>query len=465
MTKAKTASPKRIKTDICVIGAGSGGLSVAAGAVQMGARVVLIEKGEMGGDCLNTGCVPSKALLHAAQEGLSYPHAMEHVRKTISTIAPHDSQERFEGLGCTVIRAEARFTSPKSVEAGGIKIKARRFVIATGSRPMLLDIPGLSTVPYLTNETIWGLTGCPRHLIILGGGPIGMEMAQAHRRLGAEVTVIEAFDALGREDPEAAELVKATLRAEGVALREGVAAERISGAAGAIQVTLSDGQVVQGSHLLAATGRRANSEELGLEHADVDRSKNGIKVGADLRTSNRRIYAIGDVVSGGLQFTHVAGYQAGIIVRSLLFALPAKARTHHIPHATYTDPELAQVGLTEAAAREKFAEKLEVVRADYTGNDRAIATGRGGAGFIKLMVVKGRPVGVTIVGPEAGELIAFWSLMLSLKLKMSKIAGMVAPYPTLAELNKRAVSAYFTPRLFENRKVKWVVKAVQRLVP
>lgn len=455
----------KLKTDICVIGGGSGGLSVAAGAVQMGARVVLIEKGEMGGDCLNTGCVPSKALLHAAGAGMSYPAAMEHVRQSIATIAPHDSQERFEGLGCKVIRAEARFTSPKTVEAGGVTIKARRFVIATGSSPRVPEIEGLASVPYLTNETLWALTACPDHLIILGGGAIGMEMAQAHRRLGAQVTVIEAFDALGREDPEAAEIVKAALRDEGVILIEGTGAERVSGTDGAISVGLSDGQSVTGSHLLVATGRRANCEDLGLQHADVDRSKTGIKVGPNLRTSNRRIYAIGDVVAGGMQFTHVAGYQAGVIVRALLFGLPAKAATHHIPHATYTSPELAQVGLTEAQARETYQDKLEIVRAEVSGNDRAIATGRAGPGFIKLMVVKSRPVGVTIVGPDAGELIAFWSLVLSLKLKMSKIAGMVAPYPTLAELNKRVVSAYFTPRLFASRKVKAIVKTIQRLVP
>lgn len=455
----------KLKTDICVIGAGSGGLSVAAGAVQMGARVVLIEKGVMGGDCLNTGCVPSKALLHAAGAGMSYPAAMDHVRQSIATIAPHDSQERFEGLGCKVIRSEARFTSPKTVEAGGVTIKARRFVIATGSSPRVPEIEGLASVPYLTNETLWSLSACPDHLIILGGGAIGMEMAQAHRRLGAQVTVIEAFDALGREDPEAAEIVKAALRDEGVTLIEGTGAERVSGTDGAISVSLSDGQNVTGSHLLVATGRRAHCEDLGLQHADVDRSKTGIKVGPNLRTSNRRIYAIGDVVAGGMQFTHVAGYQAGVIVRALLFGLPAKAATHHIPHATYTSPELAQVGLTEAQARETYQDKLEIVRAEVSGNDRAIATGRSGPGFIKLMVVKSRPVGVTIVGPDAGELIAFWSLVLSLKLKMSKIAGMVAPYPTLAELNKRVVSAYFTPRLFDSRKVKAIVKTIQRLVP
>lgn len=449
-----------IKTDICVIGAGSGGLSVAAGAVQMGARVVLIEKGEMGGDCLNTGCVPSKALLHAAASGMRFPEAMAHVQQTIATIAPHDSQDRFEGLGCKVIREAARFTSPKRVEAGEFRIKARRFVIATGSRPFIPPIPGLSGVPYLTNETLWDLTECPAHLLILGGGPIGMEMAQAFVRFGAKVTVIEAGHVLAREDAEAAALVKQALIAEGVRILEETDVTGAAGQGGAISLTLSDGQHLSGSHLLIAAGRRANSEELGLEHADVDRSKDGIRVDASLRTSNRRIYALGDVLADHPRFTHVAGYQAGVAIRGLLFGLPARLREDHIPHATYTDPELAQVGLTEEAARALYGDKLEVVRAEVSGNDRAVATGRAGPGVIKLMVVKSRPVGATIVGPDAGELIALWSLAISAKLKMSRIAGMIAPYPTLAELNKRVTSAYFTPRLFDNRKLKRVVQAI-----
>lgn len=456
---------EKIKADICVIGAGSGGLSVAAGAVQMGARVVLIEKGEMGGDCLNFGCVPSKALIHAAAEGMSYRDAMDHVQKTIQTIAPHDGQERFESLGCTVIRAHARFASPKEVEAGEFRITARRFVIATGSRPAVPPIEGLKNLPYLSNETLWSNRELPGHLVILGGGPIGMEMAQAHRRLGAEVTVVEAECALGREDPEAAAVVKAALIHEGVRLVEGVKAVHVGGQAGAVSVTLEGGDVLRGTHLLVATGRTANSDALGLEHAGVDCIPKGIKVDPHLRTSNRRIYAIGDVVAGNMQFTHVAGYQAGVVIRPLLFGLPAKAVTRHIPYATYTAPELAQIGLTEAAAFDAYGAALEVVRADYAGNDRAIATNRAGDGFIKLMVVKARPVGVTIVGPDAGELIAFWSLVISANLTMSKIAGVVAPYPTLTELNKRVVGAYFTPRLFDAPKVKWAVKLVQRLVP
>ncbi|WP_434289219.1 dihydrolipoyl dehydrogenase family protein [Celeribacter sp. SCSIO 80788] len=456
---------KTIKADICIIGAGSGGLSVAAGAVQMGARVVLVEKGEMGGDCLNTGCVPSKALIHGATSGMTFPEAMAHVRESIAAIAPHDSQERFESLGCTVIREDAQFTSPTRVEAGEHRIKARRFVIATGSRPFIPPIPGLSEVPYLTNEALWTLSECPEHLMILGGGPVGMEMAQAFVRFGAKVTVIEAGRVLAREDVEAAGLVKQALIAEGVRILEEMEVSEVAGQGGAISLLLSDGQRLSGSHLLVAAGRRANSEELGLEHADVDRSKDGICVGANLRTSNRRIYALGDVLAGHPRFTHVAGYQAGVAIRGLLFGLPAKLREDHIPHATYTDPELAQIGLTEGEAKKLHGDKLEVVRAEVAGNDRAVATGCAGPGFIKLMVVKSRPVGVTIVGPEAGELIALWSLAISAKLKMSKIAGMIAPYPTLAELNKRVTSAYFTPRLFDNRKLKRVVQAIQRLLP
>lgn len=469
-----------VKTDICVIGAGSGGLSLAAGAVQMGARVVLIEAGEMGGDCLNYGCVPSKALLAAAKQAhlmykggngiagnppeVDYAAAMAHVQRTIGAIAPHDSQERFERLGCKVIRAHARFVSRKAVEAGGIRVKARRFVIATGSRAFVPPIDGLQDVPYLTNESLWLLREAPQHLLVLGGGPIGMEMAQAHRRLGCEVTIVDAATALGRDDPEAAAVVKEALRDEGVTLREQSKVSSVSGAAGAIALHLENGETVKGTHLLVAVGRVANTDNMALEMAEVDRDRAGVKVDAHLRTSNRRVYAVGDA-AGGLHFTHLAGYHSGVVIRSLLFGLRSKAVTAHIPRATYTDPELAQIGLTEAEARVHYGEALELARAEMSGNDRAIATGREGAGFVKVMVVKGRPVGVTIVGPDAGELISFWALAIAAKLKMGQIAGMVAPYPTLMEVNKRAAGAYFTPKLFESAKVKTIVKLIQRLLP
>lgn len=451
-----------IRTDICVIGAGSGGLSVAAGAAQLGADVVLVEKGAMGGDCLNTGCVPSKALLHAAAQGLDWTAAHEHVRATIAKIAPHDSVERFEGLGVRVIRGAARFSSPREVVVGDTRVRARRFVVATGSRPFVPDIPGLAALPYLTNETIFDLPMRPAHLLVLGGGAIGMEMAQAHRRLGCDVTVLEAQRFLGREDPAAAAVVLKSLEREGVRLHEGasVTAARENGTG--ITLETSAGEMV-GTHLLVATGRRANIEAMGLETAGVDTGSGGIVTDTRLRTSNRRIYAIGDV-AGGAQFTHVAGYQAGLVVRSALFGLPARARTDHIPRAIYTTPELAQVGLTEAEARAKHGANAEVVEAEVAANDRAVATGRA-TGFLKVIVVRGRPVGATLVGEDAGEQIAFWALALASRLKMSAVAGTVLPYPTVAELSKRAAGAYFSPRLFDNLRVKRVVRAVQRFVP
>ena len=469
-----------LKTDVLVIGGGSGGLSVAAGAVQMGARVVLLEGHKMGGDCLNYGCVPSKALIASAKHAqgqarsaaygitsvvpqVDYAAAKDHVADVIAQIEPVDSQDRFEGLGVTVIREYGRFTSPRVVEAGDYRIKARRIVLATGSSPLVPPIPGLETVPFLTNETLWELRTQPKHLLIVGGGPIGMEMAQAHRRLGSEVTVIEAAKALGRDDPELAEVVLDTLRSEGVAIHEETEAAQIAGKEGHIEVTAKDGRVFSGSHLLMAVGRRSNTERLNLGAAGIETTRTGIKVDAGLRTSNRRVYAIGDV-TGGAQFTHLAGYHAGVIIRSMLFGLPAKARVDHVPWATYTDPELAHVGLTEAEARAAHGAKLEVVRFEYAHNDRAI-TERKTKGLIKVMVVRGRPVGASIVGAQAGELIGLWSLALANRMKMSQIAGMVAPYPTIFEMNKRAAGAYFAPRLFQNNTVKRIVGLVQRYIP
>ncbi|MEN8741739.1 MAG: FAD-dependent oxidoreductase [Phaeobacter gallaeciensis] len=471
---------QRIKCDLLVIGAGSGGLSVAAGASQMGADVVLLEGHKMGGDCLNYGCVPSKALLASAKAAYGAAHssafgvadqvpqadyaaAKDHVQDVIDTIAPVDSQERFEGFGVRVIRALGRFISPREVEAGDHVISARRIVIATGSSPLVPPIPGLDQVPYETNETLFDLRERPDHLLIIGGGPIGLEMAQAHVRLGSKVTVIEGDTALAKDDPEAATLVLDHLRAEGVEIAEQALASEIRGAAGAIEVEAKDGRIFKGTHLLVAVGRKTNTERLNLDVAGIETTRSGIKVDDSLRTTNRRVYAIGDV-AGGLQFTHVAGYHAGVIIRSVLFGLPSKAKTAHIPWATYTDPELAQVGLTEAEARKKHGSKLEIARFDFSHNDRALAE-RKAKGFIKAMVVKGRPVGVTIVGHQAGELINLWSLVLANNMKMSQVAAMVSPYPTIGEVNKRVAGAYFSPRLFDNPKVERVVRFVQRWIP
>jgi len=473
-------SMQQLKCDLLVIGAGSGGLSVAAGAAQMGADVVLLEGHKMGGDCLNYGCVPSKALIASAKAAYGQAHtaglgvadqvpqvdyaaAMDHVADVIASIEPMDSQERFEGFGVRVIREFGRFISPTQVQAGDHIITARRIVIATGSSPLVPPIPGLAQVPYVTNETLFDQRDKPDHLLIIGGGPIGMEMAQAHVRLGCKVTVIEGARALGKDDPELAQVVLDSLRDEGVEIAEGAMVRRVRGTAGAIEVVTKDGSTFKGTHLLMAVGRKANIGRLDLEAAGVATHRAGIQVDDSLQTTNKRVYAIGDV-AGGMQFTHVAGYQAGVIIRSALFGLPSKAKANHIPWATYTDPELAQVGLTETQARDVHGVKLEVVRFDYHHNDRALAECKT-KGFIKVMVVKGRPVGASIVGHQAGELIGTWSLALANGLKMGQIAAMVSPYPTIGEINKRVAGAYFSPRLFDSENVKRAVRFVQRWIP
>jgi len=471
---------KRIKTDICIIGGGSGGLSIAAGAVQMGARVVLLEGHKMGGDCLNFGCVPSKALIASAKQAYAMSHgakygvgeveakvdyaaAKDHVHDVIAQIAPVDSVERFEGLGVQVIQEYGRFISKTEVQAGDTVIEARRFVVATGSGPFVPPIPGIEDVPYYTNENIFDLREKPKHLLIIGGGPIGMEMAQAHLRLGCDVTVIEGMKAFGKDDPEMAAIVLENLKAEGINIVEDAQAERISGKAGEVTVQTPKGNFT-GSHLLMAVGRKVNVEKLDLEKGGVAFDRSGLKVGPDLRSvTNKKVYAAGDV-AGGLQFTHVAGYHAGVLIRSMLFGLPSKQRTDHIPWATYTDPELAQVGLTEAQAKKKYGSALEVVRFDFHHNDRLIAE-RKTKGLIKVMVVKGRPVGASIAGHMAGELIGMWAMAIANRMKMSSIANTVLPYPTVSEVNKRAAGAYFSPRLFENPTVKRVVGFVQRWLP
>ncbi len=469
-----------IRCDICVIGAGSAGLSVAAGAVQMGASVVLIEKGEMGGDCLNTGCVPSKALIAAAHMahaaaasppfGIRY-HAPDirfdavndHVHEVIAAIAPHDSVERFEGLGVEVIRAAARFLDPRTVEAGGTRIRARRFVVATGSRAAVPPVPGLAESGYLTNETIFGLRQRPDHLVVMGGGPIGVEMAQAFRRLGAEVTVVEQQSILGRDEPEAVAVVRKALLAEGITLVEGRKVASVRPSEGGVAVELAEGgEVIAGSHLLVATGRRPNVEGLGLEAAGIATTGKGITVDARLRTSNRSVFAIGDVC-GGPQFTHVAGYQAGIVIRNALFLLPARVDYAALPRVTYTDPELAQVGLTEEEAR-KAGHQVEVLASPLSTNDRAQAERRT-EGLVRIVLgSRGRILGATIVAPRAGEMIGTWALAIASGLKIGAMAGLVLPYPTLSEASKRAAGSHFTPRLF-GRTTRAVVGFFQRFIP
>jgi pyruvate/2-oxoglutarate dehydrogenase complex dihydrolipoamide dehydrogenase (E3) component len=446
--------------DIAVIGGGSAGLSVAAAAAQFGEKVVLFEKGEMGGDCLNTGCVPSKALLAAAKQAqahrasekfgvkahepeIDFAKVMAHVESVIATIAPLDSQERFEGLGVTVVRAGARFTGPTTLEADGKTYQARRIVIATGSRAGVPPISGLKDVPFFTNETIFSNRILPSHLIVIGGGPIGMEMAQAHRRLGAQVTVLEAFQPLAKDDPELTSILLGALATEGITIHAQVGITQVKKTARGVAIHLKDNSVIEGSHLLVAAGRVPNVENLDLEAGGVAHTKRGITVDASLRsTTNRKVYAAGDI-AGGLQFTHVAGYQAGLVIRNLLFRLPVKNRTDIIPWVTYTDPELAHVGLTEGEARALHGDSVKVLRWHLAENDRAQAEGKT-AGLVKIVTGKrGVILGTTIVGLQAGDQIAMWALAVSQKLKVSGIASMVLPYPTLAEAGKRAAVTYY----------------------
>jgi len=451
--------------DLCVIGAGSGGLAVAAGAVQMGASVVLVERGRMGGDCLNYGCVPSKSLLAVARlaDGwrrgaefgvlyqpprIDFAAVADSVQRVIARLAPNDSAERFERLGVRVIAAEARFVDRRTVRAGPAVIRPRRFVIATGSSPVVPPIPGIDTVPYLTNETVFANRALPGHLVVIGGGPIGIELAQAHRRLGAAVTVIDAGPLLPREDPELAGRLTALLAAEGIALKPSVSIVGIEGSAAAITVVPATGERITGSHLLVAAGRRPDIAALNLAAAGIEASVRGITVDARLRTTNRRAFAIGDA-AGGPQFTHVALYHAGIVIRNALFRLPARVDYRALPWVTYTDPELAQTGLTEAAARAEGP--VEVLRWPFADNDRA-QTERDAAGEIKIVTRRnGHILGATILGASAGDLILPWALAISQRLKIGALANLVVPYPTRGEAGKRAAGSFYTPTLFAPR--------------
>jgi pyruvate/2-oxoglutarate dehydrogenase complex dihydrolipoamide dehydrogenase (E3) component len=430
--------------DLAIIGAGSAGLSIAATAAQFGERVVLFEKGEMGGDCLNTGCVPSKALLAASKTpGISFADAMANVHRAITTIAPHDSQERFEGLGVKVVRATAQFINHNTLEAEGENYSARRIIIATGSRAAVPPIPGLKDVPFFTNESIFENHVKPDHLIIIGGGPIGMEMAQAHHRLGSAVTVLDATTPLAKDDPELASVVVQALQHQGITIHTNSKITRIEKTSDGIAVHVEGQGALQGSHLLVAAGRVPNLESLALDKANIAYDKRGISVGANLRSlTNAKVYAAGDV-AGGLQFTHVAGYHAGLIIRNALFRLPVKNRTDIIPWVTYTDPELAHVGLSEQQARTAHGDTIRVLKWHFKENDRAIAEGET-AGLIKVITAKnGRILGASIVGKGAGDHIAMWTLAITQGLKISAIANMVLPYPTRAEAGKRAATSFY----------------------
>jgi pyruvate/2-oxoglutarate dehydrogenase complex dihydrolipoamide dehydrogenase (E3) component len=464
--------------DICVIGGGSAGLSFVAAAAAFGVPTVLIEEHKMGGDCLNTGCVPSKALLAAAKRAallqtsgafgvtvqgvkIDFAKVHEHVQGVIAAIAPADSVQRFAGLGVRVIQGHACFKDHWTVAVGETQIRARRFVIATGSTPALPPIPGLDQGPYFTNETIFDLTVLPKNLIVIGAGPIGLELAQAFRRFGSDVTVLEQAAPLAKDDPECAAIVLDQLDREGVVIRSGVKVVRVDHSSGDVKVTIEASgseETIEGTHLLVAAGRQPTIAGLDLEAGGISYDQSGILANKQLKTANKRVYAIGDVAAGQLQFTHAANYHAGLVVRNALFRLPVRANNDVIPWVTFTEPELAQTGLGEAEARKRNI-KIRILRWPYHDNDRAQAE-RETHGHIKVITtVKGKILGATVVGAQAGELITTWSLAISQGLNIRAFTNIVVPYPTLSEIGKRAAIDYFTPSLtspWVRRIIAWL---------
>ena len=467
------AATNTVSTDICVIGGGSGGLSVAAGAVQMGARVVLCEGHKMGGDCLNYGCVPSKSLIEAARARHTLQHSQafglnaptltsdftqihRHIHQVIDTLFEHDSVERFEGLGVEVIQQYASLHDAHTVVAGNTTIKAGYIVLATGSSPAVPPIPGLDTLPYYTNETIFELQEPPGHLAIIGGGAIGCELACAYRQLGVRVSLIEAAPRiLGQLDHDCNELLRHQLASLGIELYEHVTIQGCRHEQNHSTIMLrKDNQDIEltPSHVLVAAGRKPNVDALNLEQAGVTYTPKGVQVDQRLRTNCKNIFAIGDI-AGPYPFTHAASYQAGIVIRNILFKLPAKVDYRAFPWAIYTTPEVAHCGMPLSEAAEQGA---RILRFDYKDNDRAQA-GLETPGIIKVAVSrKGRVLGATIVGAQAGELISQWTIAISARLKLSRIAGLVIPYPTLSESNKRVAGSYYTDKLFSSRTRKLV---------
>jgi len=461
--------------DIVVIGGGSGGLVVAAGGVALGAKVALVEKHRLGGDCLWYGCVPSKALIKSARIAYQMHEAdrwalppsraqpdlarvMERVATVIKGIEPNDSPERFRGLGVDVVFGDGRFIAPDAFEVNGRKLTAKTFVIATGSRPAVPRIPGIDATPYLTNETLFDLREPVPSLLVLGAGPIGCEMAQAFRRLGSEVTVVDiAPRILPREDDDLAAVVHAALAAEGVQFHLGASVVGFEGRNGDVHATvrLADGTatVLVGTHLLLAAGRVANVAGLGLDAAGVQVENGRIVVDGGLRTTNPDIYVIGDA-AGGLQFTHMAEHHAGILLRHAIFRMRWTKPSPVVPWCTYTDPELARVGLSEAEAKARGVAH-RVYRFPFSEVDRARAEDET-AGFAKIVTdPKGKLLGAAIVGPHAGELIAEYVLAVAKGMNAKQLTGVIHVYPTLAQINRRVADQRLKEGLTPSAK-RWI---------
>jgi len=441
-----------MRYDLAVIGGGSAGLSIAAAAAHIGQRVVLFEKGRMGGDCLNCGCVPSKSLIAIARradrvlraDSLGLKSTLgpvdsesigSRIQSVIGALESHDSQERFEKLGVEVLRHKARFSGPDRIEAGGKQYRARRYVIATGARPILPEMPGLAHTPHLTYETFFEQFALPQHLVIIGAGFVGVEIAQACRRLGSEVSLIDIEAPLAGEEFEFGETIRRKLASEGINILAPAKPVSVRCTTSGIAVSLEGIGEVAGSHLLVAVGRRPQLDDLGLDAAGVKATAQGISTDRNLRTSNRRIYAIGDAAGKG-QFTHLASHHAAIVFRHIFFGLSAPAMAR-VPRVLYTDPELAVAGLAEDEARSRFGQSIVVHRRGLGDNDRAIIEGET-EGSIKLVLGRrGRILGVTICGHGAGELIQPWLLAMANRLTIGSMARAVLPYPTVGEIGQK----------------------------
>ena len=466
--------------DLVIIGGGAGGLVVASVAAQLGLKVTLIEKAaKLGGDCLHYGCVPSKTLIHAARvaslmrrgpefglpacnPAVDLGKVSDHVQAVIDQIQIHDDPERFRSYGCEVIFGAATFNGTHEVLVNGQVIQGRRLVIATGSQPFIPPIEGLEETGYLTNENLFSLRDLPKRLMVLGGGPVGLEMAQAFARLGSDVTVVERLPhLLPQEDPEVADVLQAQLVSEGMVIHTSTTVDRVSRVAGEIRVECSRGLPFAADALLVAVGRHPVVEGLGLDAAGIDHDANGIKVDRRQRTSQKHIFACGDVC-GPYALTHMAEYQAGIVISNAIFRVPKKTDYRVVPWVTYTDPELARVGLTEQQAREKGIEP-DVLRFPFQNIDRALTDGQT-VGLTKLVVHKGKILGAAILGPHAGELIHEIVLAMKTGAGISDISSTIHAYPTLAQVHRRTVNTWYARKLFSpgtRRLVKWV----NRLIP
>ena len=475
---------QELKPDICVIGAGAAGRAAASAAAAFGVPVVLIEKAAqksaMGGDAGARGSVAATALaamaeraniirnaahfgLKTARFGVDFAEVKAHLRDVANAMAPNETRQRLAGLGVRIVDGTARFLDARTVAAGEFTIAARRFVIATGSSPALPAIPGLADTPHLTSDTVFDLTDCPRHLIVIGAGSAGLELAQTFRRLGADVTVLEAATPLASDDAECAAIVLDALEREGIAIRTSVAIAQVRRVLARVEIDITTPQgveIIAGSHVLVAVGRRPNVEDLDLDAAGIRYATHGIVVDRRMRTTNKRVYAIGDVTVGP-KSTHLATYHAELVVRHALFRQQTDLDHHTIPTVTHTDPELAQVGFLEDEAR-AYAGAIRVLRSPYRENDRALAT-EATNGHIKVIADrKGEILGATIVGAGAGEMIVTWTLAITQKLNIRAFAGLIVPYPAYGEVGKRAAMTYFMRGLTSNQ-VRRIIGWLRRL--